>query len=80
MTTIYIYIYIYGKISGKWIDQTLTTGLMVIFRSLLTEELHQTKHFFAFFYILIENVKRYIPDEIRYTWCHLITRSQSKSN
>ena len=26
----------------KWIDQTLTTSLVVIFRSLLIEELHQT--------------------------------------
>ena len=38
---------------------------MVIFRFLLTEELHQTKHFFALFYILaiddkpMKNVKRY---------------------
>ena len=27
----------------KWINQTLTTGLGVMFHSLLTEELHQTK-------------------------------------
>ena len=59
-THIYIYIYIYGetvdfgesdkmiKIEEKWINQTLMTGLMVIFRSWLTEELHQTKHFLHF--------------------------------
>ena len=36
------------KISGKWINQTLTTGLVVIFRSLFKEELLQTKHFWSF--------------------------------
>ena len=52
---------------NKWINQTLITCLVVIFYSLLTEEFHQAKHFFAFFYILtieeidklMENVKRY---------------------
>ena len=33
----------------KWINQTLTMGLVVIFCSLLTEELCQTKHFFCVF-------------------------------
>ena len=32
----------------KWINQTLTTGLEVIFHSLLKEELFQTKHFLSF--------------------------------
>ena len=37
----------------KCINQTLTKGLVVIFYSLFTEELLQTKHFlFEFFYIL----------------------------
>ena len=52
----------------KKIKQTLTTGLVVISRSLFTKELLQTKHFSNFFkYILaieetdkqMENVKRY---------------------
>ena len=55
------------KISEKWINQTLTTGLVVIFCSLFTVELFQTKYFFEFFYIFaieeidkkIENVKSY---------------------
>ena len=38
---IYIYIYIYDKDKRK--NQTLTTGLMVIFRSLFTEEFLQKK-------------------------------------
>ena len=32
----------------KWINQTLTTGLVVTFGSLYTEELLQTKQFFEF--------------------------------
>ena len=36
------------KISEKWINQILIMGLVVIFRSLLTEELHQTKYFLRF--------------------------------
>ena len=47
---------------------------MVIFRSLLTKELRQTKHFFRFSYILaieeteklMENVIRYKFDETEY--------------
>ena len=35
------------KISGK-VDKSNTMALMAIFRSLLTEELHQTKHFLIF--------------------------------
>ena len=32
----------------NWINQTLTMGLVVIFHSLLIEELHQTKYFLCF--------------------------------
>ena len=41
---IYIYIYIYIWLK-KLVDKSNTMGLVVIFNSLLTEELHQTKHF-----------------------------------
>ena len=47
-THIYIYIYM-KKISGKWINQTLTTDLVVIFRFLFNEELLQTKEIYEFF-------------------------------
>ena len=36
------------KIRGKWINQTLTMGSVVIFRALFTEELLQTKNFLRF--------------------------------
>ena len=39
-------------------NQTLITGLVVIFRSLVTEELHTKQFFFSFFYILAIEEKK----------------------
>ena len=52
------------KISGK-VDKQDTTGLVVISRSLFTEELLQIKHFSKFFYILaIEEIDK-IKEELK---------------
>ena len=41
---LYLSIYLYDK--NKWISQTLTTGLVVIFWSLFKDELLQTEKIF----------------------------------
>ena len=42
----------------KWINQTFTTGLVVIFLSLFREELLQTKCFEFFYVLAIEEIDK----------------------